>query len=1091
GSTYAPLKTIDVEITDFSGIKLVKYHWDSNPNSTWNPESGDIYRTNLPITDGNHWLYVFAYDHLDQPSSKVFYFYADSNVFLVELQDLTNNSYYQGGETVRVTIQKSNGTARYVWDSGIIKDGSIISSTLTLEGSEGIPLGAGSHNLTIITFDITNVQYVFYFSFIVDLEAPIIDIDISIYNNSRYLESQVFIFNITDNYVSGSDLTVLISIDGKANEPLNNPYQLALTFFDDGQHSFYLYAIDKAGNIDEKFIVFVVDTTNPEISVLIPELYDNTGVDGKLYVPYNAEVIVIFSDDDPLVSTEYAWDNPPYIPFNNSFYLDYTDGQAILRIKVSDSLENTLTYQITLILDSIFPTVTLLNYANETTNVNFETNLYFQTEDYTDNTIQLVKYSWDKLSGFWFTSPVIDFVQNVLPIYTHDSIAEFYVYVEDIVGNNFTYTFSFIVDIEAPTIDLQIYDTAASEWFDISEVYYVQSNKEIVYNTSVNDDLTLFRYAWNWTGADEELIILNSSVSWTIYTPFTDGSYNLTVFLKDDTEGSPNIISQNFYFLVDNIILNFSIIGDFSETTDAYVNSTDLIYGDNVSYELTVTDAVFGLEIIGLQSKIVKNEELNITVEVNKSLDNITYEIIILATNVTNGVPTKIELQFFKYNESKQLIWIFLNIEKKAGSLTIDSRSDPRVTLEEDFTLVVNLYNDISDNESIVYILVNGTEIIDFIALNDGFFQFNYSSRLLGGKGNYTLSIYVESNFFKSSNTINVVVDPLEAQLTVEVSEYEVIEGAQLVITGQLTLTNGTPITLADITIIIYIKEKENGRLVFALDAILYDRNVSLSATTDFDGYFQAVFQMSEEIDYVDVEASYSGDDFYGITASVLEAPVYSIPPPGLQSWLLYTIIGGSLAVALIVSIVVYRVTRRKPFTQFLEDISDEEVNNNYTTISPGVVLSIFDQRKGPIPLVMDHSLKIEKYSIRLKMGTENFILKISDQAYSSLGFEEHDVGRRVGSIVLPGEKMVGWVHGIQLPNKTARGGFENLSLIVLADTEFGNYLLNYQEYLYDEADVLSVALKSKKELTEVNEILTRIRKKSVRIMLAAQRMES
>jgi hypothetical protein len=37
----------------------------------------------------------------------------------------------------------------------------------------------------------------------------------------------------------------------------------------------------------------------------------------------------------------------------------------------------------------------------------------------------------------------------------------------------------------------------------------------------------------------------------------------------------------------------------------------------------------------------------------------------------------------------------------------------------------------------------------------------------------------------------------------------------------------------------------------------------------------------------------------------------------------------------------------------------------------------------------------------------------------------------------------------------------------------------------------LSVALKSKKELTEVNEILTRIRKKSVRIMLAAQRMES
>ncbi|MCG3220495.1 MAG: hypothetical protein H7641_03860, partial [Candidatus Heimdallarchaeota archaeon] len=348
GSTYAPLKTIDVEIFDTTGIKNVKYHWDSDANTTWNPFSGNIYRTNLPITDGNHFLYVYAFDNYGHSDSKVYYFYADSNVFLVELQDLTNDSYYLGGETVKVTVQKSNGTARYVWDSGIIEDGSIISSTLTLEGSEGIPLAAGSHNLTVITFDITNVQHVFYFNFIVDHEAPVIDTDISIYNNSRFLESQIFIFNITDNHVSGSNLTVLISIDGKANELLND-YQLALTFFEDGQHSFYLYAIDKAGNIDEKFIEFVVDTTKPEISVLIPELYDNTGVDGNLYVPYNAEVIVIFSDDDPLVTTTYAWDTPPYVPFNNSFYLDYTDGQAILRIKVSDSLENTLTYQITLI----------------------------------------------------------------------------------------------------------------------------------------------------------------------------------------------------------------------------------------------------------------------------------------------------------------------------------------------------------------------------------------------------------------------------------------------------------------------------------------------------------------------------------------------------------------------------------------------------------------------------------------------------------------------------------------------------------------------------------------------------------------------
>jgi hypothetical protein len=310
------------------------------------------------------------------------------------------------------------------------------------------------------------------------------------------------------------------------------------------------------------------------------------------------------------------------------------------------------------------------------------------------------------------------------------------------------------------------------------------------------------------------------------------------------------------------------------------------------------------------------------------------------------------------------------------------------------------------------------------------------------------------------------------------------------VITGQLTLVNGTPIALASIIITIYIKEKSNEKSVFALDSANYDRTQNITATTDLDGYFQEVFQMSGEIDYIDIIVNYYGDDYYGISTALLEESIYTVPPPGLPSWLLYTIIGGSLALALIVSILIYKLTRRKPFQQILDEILDEEIDNIYNTISPGVILSIFDQRKGPVPLVTDHNLDLEKFRIKLRVGTENFLLKISDQAYSSLGFEEHDVGRRVGSIVLPSEKMVGWVHGIQLPNQAARGRFENLSLIVLADTEYGSYLLNYQDYLYDDADVLSSALKSKKDLKEVSEILTNIRKKSVRIMLAGQKME-
>ncbi|MCG3220194.1 MAG: hypothetical protein H7641_02340, partial [Candidatus Heimdallarchaeota archaeon] len=593
GSTYAPLKTIDVEISDFYGIKYVKYHWDSNPNSTWTPESGNIYRTNLPITDGNHFLYVFAYDNIDHPSSKMFYFYADSNVFLVELQNLTNNSYYQGGETVKITIQKSNGTVRYSWDGNPEVDGSIILSTLTLEGIDGIPLTAGSHHLTITTYDSTDIEFVYYFNFIVDLEAPVIDSSISGYNNSRYkTDDPDFVFAITDNYVSVTNLTVLISVDGKANKSLTSPFVLILDHLDDGNHYFYLYAIDIAGNADIKYIFFVIDTLAPQIEKSIAGLVVHIG---QNYIPGNSEVQVSIEDDDPSVVTEYSWNGSPYTSIiGNSFFLPGITEAGTLAIRATDSNLNSDTYYIDLIIDVDYPTIYLPGVANGT-KVNFKTELSFEVRDYVSgtDTIEIIEYTWDNLGDYWFLENNFDFFLNALPIYVHDSMAEFYVYVQDIVGNSHTYTFSFLIDIEAPVIDLQIYDASKDEMVDASEFEYLQGDTAIEYNVESNDDLAEFLWAWNWDGDDEKLKPLNDSVSWTIYTKEADGSYNLTVILKDNTLGAfPNTVNQTFSFKIDNIALDFVDVDSFTETTYAYVNSTSLIYGDFLSFVLTVTNAL-------------------------------------------------------------------------------------------------------------------------------------------------------------------------------------------------------------------------------------------------------------------------------------------------------------------------------------------------------------------------------------------------------------------------------------------------------------------------------------------------------------------
>ena len=83
---------------------------------------------------------------------------------------------------------------------------------------------------------------------------------------------------------------------------------------------------------------------------------------------------------------------------------------------------------------------------------------------------------------------------------------------------------------------------------------------------------------------------------------------------------------------------------------------------------------------------------------------------------------------------------------------------------------------------------------------------------------------------------------------------------------------------------------------------------------------------------------------------------------------------------------------------------------------------------------------------------------------------------------------MIGFIHGIQLENKAARGGFENLSLIVLATNEYGGLLLSNQEFMFPEIDELIIALKTKLPLDEIKKHISSIRRKSVRIMIAASK---
>ncbi len=1103
----APGKVIEFNITDNVGIQSANYSWGSDPDQLWTPAQGTIYQTSLPEAPGYHSLVIKVYDVNGFYTEKNYRFFTDDELFLVELADLRNNSYYLGGNEVVINIQKSNGTIYYVWDSGILKSGTIISSQLILSGVDALSTDPGPHNLTIITFDYDNILHIFYFNFIVDLEAPVIDSSVfTSYNGTRFETSEIMDFLITDNYTSVNQLIVYIQIDNKANQTLTYPFSLSLLIFDDGTHNFTIYVYDLAGNYATQTIVFYVDTQAPIIkTVTIPELIEHLSTN---YVKTGDEVIVTVEDSDPIVDTFYSWAGGSNSSFSGTITLSAGDGAGFLKIYANDSLGHISFYSIYLIIDNIAPQLDLTS-PNELDEINKFTDLEFFIDEENIETVTTVRYCYDKLEFYYIytTYDMYDSFSVRIPslffdgpgAYQTGDTATITIELYDIYENFLSRTFNFIIDRTAPLPGLFLNESGVYTNLINGGEYTSLGNTPVLYKNNTNDDIALFYYIWDDDDARSDYLDLNAVLingyNFMDNVPDEDGRHTLKVTLTDNTISTqPNSKTYTFYITVNDIDVKVTSPNPemWSEEGGYLSYHHRMNYTDSFVFIVNVTDTIDGSEIPDLQLRNltdVYNFEMSMV-----KIDTTIYECIIIATNITEGVESYALFEFYLVGGGSQTVKIFLTVDKKLGTVEILEKTDLSIQYDEDLIVYVEMKDYLSQNLSILWGQVNSV-ITNFNNVeNTSEYWFSYSTHGLV-KGNHSIIMYVESTYFyailEGDFTFEFTVTPLLLNINIISSNSTVLEGTEFTITAALSFENGTGVAGQLLHFYVYSYSYENtSEGVLATIPSNYTTYVILNRTTNINGEATIVFTMTADIDYVLVSVSFDGGDFLDLAYSEMDEKVIKIYPPGFPSWLLYTLIGGGLFVILIISLIVYKVTRGKPFEEVMEGISVEEIMDRYEELSPGVILTIFDQRKGPIPLIATHSLDTTRYLGRMQIGVENFLLKISDQAYSSLGFEEHDMGRRVGSIILPTEKMIGFVHGIQLPNKMARGGFENLSLIILADSEYGNLLLNNQEFVYDEVDAIIAYLKEKKQLKEVEELLRIIRHKSVKVMLAAEKIE-
>jgi hypothetical protein len=1101
---YAPGKYLEFLITDSSGLSSLNYSWDGGTLNGWIPDPSDTYSTYLPET-GPHYLEIFASDLYGQFAYAYYSFFADDSFFSVDLLNLIEDAYYQGNNTVELNIQRSNETVYFKWDSDTEQLGVLDGTTLTLNGTNALPTVEGLHTLYIRTFNLTYHEQFYNFTFYVDNTAPSIN-NLENYDGGRWFQNTTFTIYIMDNFADNTtEIYVDYSLDGKIYRQLNYPFDFFYPY-SDGPHTLIIRVRDLAGNVNSTEISFVIDSTAPEFTVKINGLVDRRTYDLNQYITTGNLFEISVDDIDLDITLEFNWNNTGWDLINGgNFTLPGPDGKGILLIRASDSLGNRGEYyEIELVYDNTPPS--LENVFPVVRNViNGRTEIDFVIDDYTLENIQTVSYHWDLSGDFTVTSyPSGDFnvklgssLEYLYAVFYNYSLANLTFYTQDYLGNEETYIFNFTLDITPPSLSLVFNETGTIVLPDTE--YPVQGGTVLAFNSTLNPVETDFKellYYWEDTPIYDPNRLLSTGY---ITVPQVDGNHSLMIIIRDNTgDGDyPNEAVYNITFTVDDMFINYIYPVDFE---DNY--RTIMEYNDTFVYVVNITDAVDNGTIPGLNYEVDFDTTYNLTIDV-LAISPSEYQVTIHATDVTNGLETYVEVDFY-HPFGSQTISCLPTINKKEGNVVLLDIDD-QIVYEEDLEIQFYLQNDLGENQTITKVFVNDSysqiveEITDFEFNNATYVcSFNYSSFRIEHKGNFSLDICTESSFyFANTTSIEETIDfeilPLSVNLAITVSNYTILEGTDVSINLLLTYVNGTPLPFTPVDIRIYIYLKNTTETTLKLQYENANGTEHFPLETDSLGRASMVFNLNSSVEYIIIQGMYSGSDTTDTVSFAVGEPIVTIPLPEAEEfpkWLLYTIIAGSVALAAIVSIIIYKFTRPKPFEVLMEKVTDEEIALNYSLISPGVVLTIFDQRKGPIPLIADHSFTIGRYIGRMRQGVDNFILKIADQAYSSLGFEEHDVGRRVGSIVLPTEQMIGFVHGIQLPNKMARGGFENLSLIVLADSETGKLLQNYQDYLYNDIDDLIKLLKEKKPLEEIKTQLEYIRKVSVIVMLAGQKVK-
>jgi hypothetical protein len=222
-----------------------------------------------------------------------------------------------------------------------------------------------------------------------------------------------------------------------------------------------------------------------------------------------------------------------------------------------------------------------------------------------------------------------------------------------------------------------------------------------------------------------------------------------------------------------------------------------------------------------------------------------------------------------------------------------------------------------------------------------------------------------------------------------------------------------------------------------------------------------------------------------------VEANIVYFVPPGLPEWVL--LIAGLAVFLIFLGAVVYVKYIRKPELIGLDKelvlstakgVPDEEILNAMELHTIGIVVSFFDQRHGPIPIIVIPEILKDNFTK---------LVELSDRSFSSCGFADDfsvEIPSSYDFVLTQGIRISSLSYGYALDRPEARGAQENITLNILVHQDLFPLVESFKDEVKQVVHDIHIHMNEKEEeAKEINSKIVNLRKYISTIILAYEQI--